>query len=269
MGAGDAVQKREDLRRRPLSHRILFKFLDVRPRWWLSLLLWVPFGIATLMVTAAFQNNMGNSSRSMTSAFRIVEDGLGGFRVTAGNDHSSASWLVRYSIGFDFTRWRRTAFAECQIVPEIAQTPDGRYEAALVTVADRVADVECIRSLAKLQHPEAAPWFRQTWRELLARGEAQRTGRSVLLLIQYVVLEALRWACLGGMALAIVSWFARGAQVGACRRVLKRHDAGLCPECRYDVSGAPSQPCPECGCDHRERFREAVCLLREAHESDR
>ncbi len=66
------------------------------------------------------------------------------------------------------------------------------------------------------------------------------------------------------MGAAAVVGFLRGAQIGAYRRMLRRHESGRCPHCDYDISAAPDLPCPECGCDHRARRAEAVEALQRA-----
>ncbi|HZW08619.1 MAG TPA: hypothetical protein VFF69_01830, partial [Phycisphaerales bacterium] len=111
----------------------------------------------------------------------------------------------------------------------------------------------------------AAPWLAESWRDLIATGSASRSRRApTVQLILYFGSALAAGMATAGAALSVLFWFMRACQISAYRRMLMIHDLGRCPDCGYDISAAPSQPCPECGCDHRARRREALAALRGA-----
>ena len=97
---------------------------------------------------------------------------------------------------------------------------------------------------------------------MIAGGETTRTGPPTLRvrasLLAAGIAQLVAIALLGT---AVLFWFLRGAQLAHYRRALRRHEAGHCPHCDYDISAAPDALCPECGCDHRAVRREAVEVL--------
>ncbi|MFG0241158.1 MAG: hypothetical protein ACF8R9_00085 [Phycisphaerales bacterium JB054] len=75
-----------------------------------------------------------------------------------------------------------------------------------------------------------------------------------------------RWLAVAGIALSLLHWLLSGMQVGAYKRMRRRHESGHCPHCNYNIAAHPDAVCPECGCDHRARRREAIEQLRRAKQ---
>lgn len=82
----------------------------------------------------------------------------------------------------------------------------------------------------------------------------------------HFTLSVTRWLAFGGIAMSLLHWLLSGMQIGAYKRMLRRHESGHCPDCNYDIAGHPDAVCPECGCDHRARRREAIEALRRAKQ---
>ena len=79
-------------------------------------------------------------------------------------------------------------------------------------------------------------------------------------------LRMTRWLAVAGIGLSLLHWLLSGTQIGAYKRMLRRHESGHCPHCNYDIAAHPDAVCPECGCDHRSRRREAIEALRRARQ---
>ncbi|MDQ7014363.1 MAG: hypothetical protein Q9O74_10770 [Planctomycetota bacterium] len=116
-----------------------------------------------------------------------------------------------------------------------------------------------------VENDRAQPWLLETWQDLASTGGGTRTRPASLpTLLIYYSLSLIRWLALAGIGISLLHWFLRGSQIGTYKRMLARHEAGRCPDCNYDISAHPDAVCPECGCDHRARRREAIAALRHA-----
>lgn len=113
----------------------------------------------------------------------------------------------------------------------------------------------------------AERWVTETWRSLAREGGGTRTTAPPIgQLVAYHGSYAAAWLGMIGLGISILHWLLSGMQVGAYKRMLKRHESGRCPDCNYDIAAHPDAVCPECGCDHRARRREAIDALRRARQ---
>jgi hypothetical protein len=244
--------------------------LDTRGRWWLSLWCWLPVGGLILMVALHQRDRLGGYGAGYATGFFIfIVDGKFVLEEPRGILRDDQFRMARMDYGYsiDESRWT----LELSVTAERAA---GRHQEGQVLTDEESWRLVAGAPTPRIDAPQGLPgfarrdvqaWFDRNLAEMFASGETMRTTRPPPRVWAYwIVLSVCVWACAAGMILALIAWFLRGAQIGAYLRMLRRHEAGRCPRCDYDISAAPNHLCPECGCDHRAIRREAIDALRQA-----
>jgi|GEM_PF-2881965 len=262
---GTAPESPARHRRRPFR-RFLHVMLDVRQRWWLALWFWLPVGGVVVVATLSRQSDFGNSSATYVDTVWLVSEG-GGYRVAEYRDRPPVPlWFVHCRLEYATapTQYRaRISYT----FGKTSQPPLPNDDAALHALIAKALAGNIDSGQFEVTDDRAAKWVFDTWKDLAGEGGGSRTGLAAPnTLAAYYGLSLIRWLAIAGIALSLLHWLLSGMQVGAYKRMLRRHEAGHCPHCNYDIAAHPDAVCPECGCDHRARRREAIDALRRAKQ---
>lgn len=251
---------------RPLR-RLLLRFLDTRRIRWLSPLLWVPAAALLVSWIAAFRHGFGVAAFTWSNHELYVLDSDGSpLRDSTAVPESSWAIETAATVRVAPLRWSITLVTTPTLRWTTGPT-DPALPAALVRQVARDAiprRLEGSQLRTRVRIPAEA-WAQRAYDEMLESGQEHLARRPPPgLIAQYTIATSSQYACTAGVCVSLLHWFLRGAQIGYHTRALRRHEAGRCPHCNYDISAAPDHPCPECGTDHRAARREAIDALRRA-----
>lgn len=273
MGTEPPTPRRPSAPRAPHRsiRRVLLILLDTRGRWWLSPRVWILLLIAGNFCTTAWISDRRHYfSASGGGSVTVYWDGSTATLDRPQGSRGGALWRVETDLEYRGTVRRLWANASLSVtgLGSLAADPSPtQMEQIKQLAADRAAEYALSeRTSDRVDSPGARQWLGQTWAQQILSGSTATMERPLNLADRVAVAFAptVRILSLVVFALVVLCWFLRGAQIAAYRRMLRRHEAGRCPRCDYDISAAPDRVCSECGCDHRAIRQEAIDALRRA-----
>lgn len=260
--------------RRLAGRRLLLALLDVRPRLWLSAWIWLSVLVVVYTATDPAVSWLdGWSGSTGGPGFLVYQRGE---RLVPAPDAGGYQSVERWWVTATLRQQTKRRGARVEATYDINQMPANVAETRPEYLTElKELLIERVRHESRYYRSSRHDDVPDLWDQTVAVWVQQiRTDSTVPVEIPGPLRYRLAWH--GLQAVRILAWlFAaisigyttmRWTQISAYRRMLRRHESGHCPHCNYDIAAHPDAVCPECGCDHRARRREAIEALRRAKQ---
>ncbi len=227
--------------------RVLLVLLNPRPRWWASVWLWVVLAVPVFAVCNLAKPGFVQGGGGPVTVFR---DSNG--QISFVDPHADPA-RQQIDLHVFVSKFAGAGYKRLEAPwPRVTITPAGSP----------------LPTLAELQHIAHVLGTHRS--RALDTDDFKRAymlwslGRTVDVERRWWswVYQLGWWPSLVVLIAAPLVWYLRATQAAYLRQQIRRLDKGLCPSCLYDLSGAPTSKCPECGGDAHAIRLEAVKALR-------
>ncbi|MCC6677976.1 MAG: hypothetical protein IT436_12600 [Phycisphaerales bacterium] len=254
------------VRRLSWWRRVILFVLEVNPAWWGSARLWA-LVVALVFLTAIVAAENGVSSGFSwvsTLPLKPVKDNQWQLM---DRDTARDGDFAHIEVHTHFASAHRWSEAYSGPMSGVLYGPRG----ASRPIAGAEARVMVRDALARLTAEEFRNWMAteehltppdyDLWERIVYDGRAEAFSGSRFWWYLARQSDLLRSIALIGFLLCFAVGFLRSVQRRTFEPPLALIAKGRCPRCRYDMTGAPTRVCPECGTDVEAVEREARAAL--------
>lgn len=251
--------------------RVILFVLEVNPPWWGSARLWtLSFMLLLLLgIVGTVHDSRRGSGWAHTLYLTRVNEHQWRPVDRPGRARAAIAEIEIYT-RFKFSdRWRTARLGSMR---GVLRSPGGGSRSITETEAREIVQ----DALAQLSADEFRRWAEKTlglptsvhddcdselWMQIVYEGRTEGFGGSRFWWFLARQSSRVELTALLGLLACSVVGFLRSVQRRTYEPPLALIAKGRCPQCRYDMTGAPARVCPECGTDVEAVEREARAAL--------